>query len=87
MPDEVDAQLLRRFAESYQPLVDAQFVAQVLAHVPPTHGIPLRLGALRSLPGTIFRGLLTGICAPLRLHHVGVMAIAAAAVSLWAAFA
>lgn len=88
MPDELDAQLLRRFADSYQPLVDAQFVAQVVARMPPASGPRLlHPGALRSVPGTIVGALLTGIAAPLRLRHAGLMALAAAAVTAWATFA
>jgi hypothetical protein len=87
MPDELDAQLLRRFADSHQPLVDAQFVAQVLARMPPASGVRLHPAALRSVPGTIVGALLTGIAAPLRLRHAGLMALAAAAVTVWATFA
>jgi hypothetical protein len=85
MPDEPDAQLLRRFAEAHQPLTDAQFVAQVSARLsaPPL----LRMGALWSVPGIILGGLRSGIRAPLRLRHAGLAAAVAAAVALWASFA
>jgi len=87
MLDELDAHLLRRFADSYQPLVDAQFVAHVVARMPPASGARLHPAALRSVPGTIVGALLTGIAAPLRLRHAGLMALAAAAVTVWATFA
>lgn len=84
MPDEFDAQLLRRFADAREPLADVQFVAQVTARLPPA--ARLRLSALWSVPGTILGGLATGISASLRLRHAGLMAVAAAVVTLWAAF-
>jgi hypothetical protein len=85
MPDEPDAQLLRRFAEARQPLADAQFVAQVSARL--SAAPLLRMGALWSVPGIILGGLRSGICAPLRLRYAGLAAAVAAAVTLWATFA
>jgi hypothetical protein len=85
MPDEPDAQLLRRFAEAHQPLADAQFVAQVSARL--SAAPLLRRGALWSVPRTILGGLVTGVSAALRLRYAGLMAAAAAAVTLWATFA
>lgn len=87
MPDELDAQLLRRFAEARQPLADLPFVTQVTARLPAASGPGLHLRALRSVPGTILGGLITGITAPLRLRYAGLTAVAAAAVALWATFA
>jgi hypothetical protein len=87
VPDELDAQLLRRFADAHQPLTDVQFAAQVAARLPLRTGPGLHLGALRSVPATILGGLITGIAAPLRLRYAGLTAIAAAAVTLWSAFA
>ena len=43
--------------------------------------------ALGAALQTIGRSLLIGVAAPLRLRHVGVMALAALAVTVWAAFA
>jgi|HubBroStandDraft_1064217.scaffolds.fasta_scaffold00036_57 hypothetical protein len=85
MPDEPDAQLLRRFAEAHLPLADAQFVAQVSARL--SAAPLLRIGALWSVPGIILRGLRSGIGAPLRLKYAGLMAAVAAAVTLWVSFA
>lgn len=87
MPDELDAKLLRRFAEAREPLADLPFVAQVTARLPAASGPGLQLRALRSVPGTILRGLITGITAPLRLRYAGLTAVAAAVVALWATFA
>jgi hypothetical protein len=87
VPDELDAQLLRCFAQARQPLADLPFVTQVAARLPTASGPGLRLRALRGVPGTILGGLITGITAPLRLRYAGVTAVAAAAVALWATFA
>lgn len=86
MPDEPDAQLLRRFAERDQPLADAQFVAQLMARLPGAPGAD-PLETLSSVLQTIGWSLLTGVGATLRLRHAGVMALAALAVTAWAAFA
>jgi hypothetical protein len=87
VPDELDAQLLRRFAEARQPLADLPFVTQVAARLPTTFGPGVHLRALRGVPGTILGGLITGITAPLRLRYAGLTAVAAAAVALWASLA
>ena len=49
MPDELDAQLLRRFAEARQPLADLPFVTQVAARLPTTFGPGVHLRALRGV--------------------------------------
>jgi hypothetical protein len=87
MPDEPDAQLLRSFAQANEPLADAQFVAQITARLAGGGVIGTPFEALGSVLQTIGRSLLTGVTAPLRLRHVGVMALAALAVTVWAAFA
>jgi hypothetical protein len=87
MPDELDARLLRHFAENYQPLVDARFVAQVTERMGVAQGARLSLGALRSVPASIVSGLRTGLSATLRLRHAGLMFAVAVAVTVWAAFA
>jgi hypothetical protein len=83
MPDEPDALLLRRFAESRRPLADAQFVAQLEAR-PPAYSLRRSLasaltGALRG----VFTGVSFGLVAPLRLRNAGVVALAALGVCLW----
>jgi hypothetical protein len=87
MPDELDPLLLRWFAQTRQPLIDAQFTAQVIAQLQHTRRRRLRLSlsAARDLTATILAAVTTGIRAPLRLRHAGLLAIAAAAVTLWTA--
>ena len=85
MPDELDTQLLRWFGESRQPLIDAQFVARVTAQLPGPRGARVRFSAPGSIIATILSGLVTGIAAPLRLRHAGLMMLAAAVVTLWTA--
>jgi hypothetical protein len=85
MPDELDTQLLRWFGDSRQPLVDAQFVARVTAQLRGSRGARVRFSAPGSIVATILSGLVTGIAAPLRLRHAGLMTLAAAVVTLWTA--
>jgi hypothetical protein len=85
MPDELDTQLLRWFGESRQPLIDAQFVARVTALLQGTRGARARFSGARSVIATILSGLATGIAAPLRLRHAGLMTLAAVVVTLWTA--
>jgi hypothetical protein len=77
MSDEPDAWLLRRFAESYQPLSDARFVAEVGARLPT---YPVRR-ALRAAAGAVLGALVTGltfgIVRPLRARHAGLVALGA----------
>jgi hypothetical protein len=83
MPDELDTQLLQCFEDGRQPLIDAQFVAHVTARLPGTRSARVRFSSGRSVIVTILSGLATGIAAPLRLRHAGLMALAAAVVTLW----
>ncbi len=85
MPDELDTQLLRWFGDSRQPLVDAQFVARVTARLPRQRGARASFSGARSAGAAILTGLVTGIAAPLRLRHAGLLAIAATAITLWTA--
>jgi hypothetical protein len=85
MPDELDTQLLRWFGESRQPLIDAQFVARVTAHLQGARSARVRFSSGRSVIVTILSGLAMGIAAPLRLRHAGLMILAAAGVTLWTA--
>jgi hypothetical protein len=84
MSDELDRQLLRHFAQSQQPLEEAQFLAQVTAHLHGRSGRRVRAHPLRSIAAVILSGLATGIAAPLRLRHAGLMALGAAALTVWA---
>jgi hypothetical protein len=83
MPDELDALLQRRFAESRQPLIDARFVAAVSARLP-AYSLRRGLGAaLAAVVGAIVTGLSFGILAPLRLRHAGLAAIAGLGIAVW----
>jgi hypothetical protein len=85
MPDELDTQLLRWFGDSRQPLVDAQFVERVTARLQGPRGARVGFSAPESIVATILSGLVSGIAAPLRLRHAGLMTLAAAAITLWTA--
>jgi hypothetical protein len=85
MPDELDPQLLRWFAHTRQPLTDVQFTAQVMARLQHPRRLRLSLNAARDITATIVAAFTTGIRAPLRLRHARLLAIAAAAVTLWTA--
>lgn len=83
MSDEPDALVLRRFAESYRPLADARFVAEVSARLPAySVGRVLRTG-LGAVLTAMFAGLSFGIVRPLRLRNAGFVALAALGVCLW----
>lgn len=85
MSDELNGQLLRLFADSHRPLADAQFVAQVGARLRP--GTADVLGTLRSAFRTARAGLTIGMAALWRQPYMRLMALAAAALSVWSAFA
>ncbi|MDE2137392.1 MAG: hypothetical protein KGJ68_08145 [Gammaproteobacteria bacterium] len=83
MPDEPDAFLLRRFAESRRPLADAQFVAQLTARLP---AYSLRRALAAAGTGTlrgVFAGMSFGLLGPLKLRNAGVVALAALGVCVW----
>jgi hypothetical protein len=85
MPDELDTRLLRWFEDSRQPLADAQFVARVTARLPGQRGARASFSSARSAIAAIRSGVVTGITAPLRLRHAGLMILTAAVVTLWSA--
>jgi hypothetical protein len=82
MPDELDAQLLRWFADGRQTLTDVRFTARVAARLP---AVRSRGAPLRALGAALARGFAVGLRAPLHVRHAGVMTLAAAAFTLWAA--
>lgn len=86
MPDELNGQLLRLFADGQRPLADVQFVAEISERLGHSSAGGV-LDTLRAGFGTAFRGMLTGVTAPLRLRHAGLVALAGAALSLWAVLA
>ncbi len=83
MSDEIDADLLRRFAQSRASLDDPQFTARVIGRLRGARSARLGFGTARSIAAAMLSGLVTGIAAPLRLRRVGLLALAAAAVTLW----
>lgn len=85
MRDELDGQLLRRFAASQRPLADAQFVAQVMRQLHTRSGLDTFARALHGAVRAILNGVAVGIASPLRLRYVGLLALAAAAVTLGSA--
>ena len=83
MSVEPDPLLLRAFARSDQPLPDAEFVARVGAQLRPRASLPGLAQTLISAMEGAFRGLATGVTTPLRLRYAGLVAIAAALVTVW----
>ena len=84
MQDELDAQLLRRFALAARPATDAHFTAQVMAQLRARRAFEFSARGLYSLLGTIGTGLATGLAAPLRIRHAWLMLTGAATATLWA---
>jgi hypothetical protein len=60
-------------------------VAGVPARLQGPRGARVRFSAPGSIIATILSGLITGIAAPFRLRHAGLMALAAAVVTIWTA--
>jgi len=83
MSDELDGQLLQRFAESHRPLADAQFVAQIGQRREPADA----LGTLCSAWDTARAGIAIGVGTVWRRPYTRLMALLGAALSLWAVFA
>ena len=83
MPGDLDADLLRRFAESRAALDDAQFTARVIGKLRGAARARFGVRTARSIAAAILSGFATGIGAPLRLRGAGVLALLAAAVTLW----
>jgi hypothetical protein len=83
MSDELDALLLRTFAESQRPLAGAEFVARVTAGMHRRGSLRGVLTALSAAAGIVLQGLATGIAAPLRLRYAGVMALAGVLLTAW----
>ena len=82
MRDELDGQLLRHFAVSQRPLADAEFVERVTRQLHARAGVDRVVWTLQGAVRAILTGLRVGIAAPLRLRHAGLVALAAAAVTL-----
>jgi hypothetical protein len=86
MPDELDPQLLREFAAADRDLAEEPFVSQVTARVHPAGGVRLGVAGMRSLLGTMVGTVARGMLLPLRMRQTRLMALGAAAVTIWAAF-
>jgi len=85
MHNELDAQLLRRFASAAEPLADAQFTARLDARLEHARGFSFGVRGVYSILGTIVSGFGTGVLLPWRLKHSRLMVVGAAAVTLWTA--
>jgi hypothetical protein len=85
MRDELDGQLFGAFAAGQRPLADAQFVAQVRRQLHARAGVDALARVLNGAVRAILGGLAVGIAAPLRLRYAGLLALAAAAITLGAA--
>jgi hypothetical protein len=86
MPDDLDPQLLRAFAQASSALPEEPFVGKVTARVQPAGSLRLGAAGLYSLLGTVLTTLASGILLPLRMRQTRLMTLGAAAVTLWAAF-
>ncbi|MGP8035622.1 MAG: hypothetical protein ACLPQ6_15950 [Steroidobacteraceae bacterium] len=87
MSDELYPQVLRAFAHSEQPLPDAEFVARVVAQLRPRGSVAGIARALPAAMAVILRALATGLTTPLRLRYAGLVALAAALVTVWSLLA
>jgi hypothetical protein len=86
MSDELDPALSRWFAAANQSLSDAEFHARVSERLHQPYGWS---GLGRALIGgsrATLSGVAMGILAPFRLRfgHIGMMAVSAAALAIWA---
>jgi hypothetical protein len=86
MPDDLDPQLLRAFAQADRALPEEPFVSRVTARVQPAGGLRLGAAGLYSLLATVLTTLASGVLLPLRMRQTRLMTLGAAAVTLWAAF-
>jgi len=85
MPDELNGRLLRLFADTEQPLADAQFVSQTSERLRPLQATSA--DRLRAILTTALSGALAGLAVPWRWRHAAAVALAAAALTVWALLA
>ena len=85
MPDELDPQLMRWFAQTREPLSDERFMARVTARLPVQRLHWPSFSSAGAILATVLGAVAIGIRAPLRVRHAGLMVLAAAAVTLWSA--
>jgi hypothetical protein len=86
MADDLDPQLLRAFAQAGSAPAEEPFVSQVTAQLQPGRGLHLGGTGLYSVIGGVLGSLANGILLPLRMRQTRLMALGAAAVTIWAAF-
>jgi hypothetical protein len=86
MPDDLDPQLLRAFAQAASALPEEPFVSKVAARVQPAGSLRLGAAGLYRLLGTVLATVASGILLPLRMRQTRLMTLGAAAVTLWATF-
>jgi hypothetical protein len=86
MPDDLDPQLLRAFAQAESTLPEEPFVSEVRRRVQPAGGLRLGNAGLYSLLGTVLGAVTSGVLLPLRMRQTRLMTIGAAAFTIWAAF-
>jgi hypothetical protein len=86
MPDDLDPQLLRRFAGAARPLAAQDFTASLEQQLRARRGPGFGARELASTLGTILSGLGGAVLLPLRLRHARLMVVGAAAVSVCTAF-
>lgn len=80
MPDEFDAQLLRRFAEAQTPLAAEPFVSTLCAALPSASRAPWR-----ALPRSVLRALGHSTVSGLRLPLAPLAVASGALLGLWLA--
>jgi hypothetical protein len=78
MPDELDAQLLRHFAEQPAPLAAEPFVSDLCARLP-----GVRRASWRTLPRTLLGALGHGMGSALRLPYAQLAVAFGAVLGLW----
>lgn len=81
MSDELDAQLLRHFAEQQAPLCAEPFVSTLCARLP-----GVRRASWRTLPRNLLGALGHGVGSALRLPYAQLAVAFGALLGLWLAF-
>jgi hypothetical protein len=86
MPDDLDPQLLRAFAQADSPLPEEPFVGEVARRLRPAGGLHLQAAGLYALLATVLGAVASGLLLPLRMRQTRLMTVGAAAVTLWVTF-
>ena len=87
MPNELDPQLSRLFAQANQPLPQADFQARFVEKLNQSNNWLGPARALTSIVRATLSGLVLGITAPfaVRRGHLGLLAASGAAMMIWMA--